>query len=294
MIKHTQAKIAFTTAKEPTFWFGCKHNINPYRGCEHHCIYCDSRSQCYHVEQFDEVVEAKMNMPELLKSELAKKRSKGIMGFGAMSDPWTPAEREIELTKRCLEVLKDFSWPVHLTTKSDMCIRDSELLGEIAKRSYCCVAFTLTTTDDTLAKKIEPNASPPSQRLKAMKRLADSGVKVGTIMTPILPFIEDGKENILSIITATQAAGGTFNIGFLGMTMRDRQRAYFYKKLDEHFPNVRKQYEREYGESYSCSVPNDKELTAYARKLCHDIGMVYDMKNFSYPEKKTEVQVSFL
>ena len=260
MIKDVYAKTAFTQTGNPGGWFGCRYNMNPYRGCEHRCIYCDSRSQCYGVEDFDHVVEAKVNLPELLREELAKKKHKGIMGFGAMSDPWTYAERKMGLTRACLEVLCQFSWPVHLTTKSDMCLRDLDIISEIAKRSYINIVFTLTTADDALARKIEPGAPPPSERLEAMKILADAGVKTGTLMTPVLPYIEDNKENIRQVVQETAGAGGEFCIGYLGMTLRDRQRVYYYSKLDELFPGLRAKYEAAYGESYSCHVPGGAQL----------------------------------
>ncbi len=246
------------------------------------------------MEHFDDVVEAKVNLPNLLRNELAKKKNKGVMGFGAMSDPWTKAERKMRLTRQCLEVLNDFSWPVHLTTKSDLCLDDIELLSELAKRNYCCVNFTLTTTDDVLAKIIEPNAPLPSQRISAMKQLHEAGIKVGTIMTPVLPFIEDNEDNILQVIRGTHKASGTFCIGFIGMTMRDRQRVYFYNALDKHFPGIRRRYEKAYGDNYSCSPPDHQKLTQIARNECNKLGLIFDMKDFSFPGKDTSHQTSFL
>lgn len=295
MIKKTTAKTAFSATSDPDGWFGCRYTINPYRGCEHRCIYCDSRSGCYGVEDFDRVVEAKVNLPEPLRRELAKKKKKEIMGFGAMSDPWTFAEREMKITLKCLEVLCEFSWPVHLTTKSDMCLRDINLLKEIDKRSYTNVVFTLTTADDAIAKKVEPFAPLPSKRLHAMEKMAKAGISTGTLMTPVLPYIEDNEENILKIIEGTKNAGGTFCIFYLGMTMRDRQRAYFYEKLDELFPGTRVKYEKRYGEDYGCSVPDHDRLYEFAKAECEKRNLIYRMKDFSYPYKnKAGVQTSFI
>ena len=295
MIKPITAKTAFSTTSDPDGWFGCRYTINPYRGCEHRCIYCDSRSGCYGVEDFDRVVEAKVNLPELLRLELAKKKRKEIMGFGAMSDPWTFAEREMEITRKCLKVLCEFSWPVHLTTKSDMCLRDIGLLKEMDKRSFANVVFTLTTADDALAAKVEPYAPPPSKRLHAMESLAQAGISTGTLMTPVLPFIEDNEVNLLRIIEDTKNAGGSFCIFYLGMTMRDRQRAYYYERLDALFPGMRRKYEERYGEDYSCSVPGHDSLYEFAKAECEKRGLIYRMKDFPYPQKnKAGVQTSFI
>ena len=130
MTKEIEAKSILVKNKKPAGWFGVHYQFNIYRGCEHHCIYCDSRSLCYRIENFDELI-VKMNAAELLEQELKNRRKKGTIGTGAMSDPYTKSEKEYLLTRRCLVVIAEYNYPVHITTKSNLILRDIDLLEEI-------------------------------------------------------------------------------------------------------------------------------------------------------------------
>ncbi|MCA9968923.1 MAG: radical SAM protein, partial [Anaerolineales bacterium] len=248
MIKSIEAKVMLAHVKQPDTWFGLKYNMNLYRGCQHQCIYCDSRSECYQIENFSDIL-VKENAIALLENELARKRVKGTIGTGSMNDPYMPLEARIGLTRRALEVIARFRFPVHVITKSDLVLRDLDLLRQI-NAVYAAVSFTLTTTDDRLAKKLEPGAPAPSARLRAMKILAENGIHTGVTMMPILPFIEDNVENVTQIVTQAHAHGAAYILPGFGMTLRDRQRAYYYARLDRHFPGLRQQYERRFGNAY--------------------------------------------
>ncbi len=267
MIKEIEAKVLLSTCKDPSAWFGVRYTMNIYRGCEHQCIYCDSRSECYGIEDFRDVL-VKVNAIALLRKELRSKRRKGTVGTGSMSDPYTPAERRYSLTGQALAVLREMGYPVHITTKSDMVLRDLDTLREIARATWASVALTLTTVDDGLAAKIEPGAPSPSRRLLAMKELAAAGVCAGAAMMPILPLIEDNEENIRAIVEAVHAAGGRFIFPGFGMTLRDRCRVYYYEQLDRLFPGLTPQYQRRYGERYNCPVPNARALGQVFEALC--------------------------
>ena len=180
MIREIEAKTLLGHCKDPNGWFGVKYNMNLYRGCEHHCIYCDSRSECYQIADFDGELLVKVNVIELLRKELASKRVKGTVGTGAMQDPYTPSEATLNMTGQALEVIAQWRYPVHIITKSDLILKDLETLVEINK-VHASVCFTITTADDALGKKVEPGAPLVSDRLRAAKVLADRGIPLPDI-----------------------------------------------------------------------------------------------------------------
>jgi len=284
MIKEIRAKKILSHLKQPDSWFGLKYNMNIYRGCQHGCIYCDSRSQCYQIDNFD-VINVKVNAVELLKKELPSKREKGTVGTGSMSDPYIPLERDYRLTRESLKVIANNSFPVHMITKSSLVVRDIDILKEI-NRIYAAVSFTITTSDDKMAEKIEPCAPPPSKRYDAMKALAYEGIYTGVTMMPILPFLEDSEHNIRSIVEKAAEHGAKYIIPYLGLTLRDKQRAYYYKRLDELFPGVRRKYEAKYGNSYQCTVGDSNNLMTKFRDLCSKYGIKTRMDK--YEEEKYE------
>jgi DNA repair photolyase len=280
MIHEIQAKTLVTTVRHPGAWFGARYNMNIYRGCEHQCIYCDSRSECYGIENFADVL-VKVNAIELLERELAHKRIKGVVGTGAMSDPYTPVELKYDLTGQALRTLLRYGFGAHLVTKSDLIRKDAATLAQIAARTSASVAFTVTTADDGLARKLEPGAPVSSARFQALAELAAAGVYTGVTLMPVLPWIEDNEENITAIVERTQQAGGRFVIAFPGLSLRDRQRDYLYRQLDHHFPGLRARYEERYGERYSCPVPNAARLDRLVHELGARLGLVTHMADLA-------------
>jgi len=277
MIREIRAKVLLSHVKQPDPWFGLKYAMNLYRGCQHQCIYCDSRSECYRIENFNSEVLVKANAIELLRQELARKRVKGTIGTGSMNDPYMPLEKDVNLTGRALEVIAQFGFPVHVLTKSDLVLQDLDTLGRISTR-YAAVSFTITTADDELAKRLEPGAPLVSRRLQAMKTLAAHGIYTGIFMMPVLPFIEDSEENVRQIVEQARAHGAAYVVPWFGMSLRDRQRAYYYDRLDELFPGLRDRYERAYGGQYHCAVPNADRLSAVFSALCERYGIAQRME----------------
>ncbi len=279
MIREIQAKVMLAHITHPDGLFGLKYNLTIYRGCPHQCIYCDSRSECYQIENFNDIL-VKVNAVELLRQELPHKRVRGTLGFGSMSDPYLPLEARLNLTGQALQVVAEYSFPVHLITKSSLVLKDLETLVEIS-RTYAAVSFTITTTDDRLAKVIEPGAPSPSERLHAMSVLAAHGVITGVTMMPVLPFIEDNEENVRQVAVQAKASGAAYILPWFGMSLRDRQRSYYYDKLDQHFPGLRQQYERRYGEQYSAPVPNARTLETFFRGVCQELHLPLEMPKFT-------------
>ncbi len=271
-VREIEAKVLLSHVRQPDDWFGMKYNMNLYRGCQHRCIYCDSRSECYQIEDFDGEVLVKANAVELLRKELARKRVRGTIGTGSMNDPYMPLEAEVNLTGRALQVIAEFRFPVHVLTKSDLVLRDLHTLCRI-NETFAAVSFTITTADDGLAKKLEPGAPLVSDRLKAMRVLADHGIHTGVTMMPILPFIEDSWENIAEVVAKAHENGASYIVPAFGMTLRDRQRSYYYDRLDQHFPGLRARYERRFGGRYECAASGARQLAEDFEGLCARIGV---------------------
>jgi DNA repair photolyase len=271
-VTEIEAKVLLSHCRDPDSWFGVMYNMNLYRGCEHHCIYCDSRSACYQIEDFDGELLVKANAIDLLRKELASKRVKGTVGTGAMQDPYTPSEAKLEMTGQALDVIAQMRYPVHILTKSDLVLRDVDRLVAI-NRTYASVCFTITTADDALGKLVEPGAPAVSRRLRAARELVDHGIQVGVALMPVLPYIEDSEENITQIVGRAHEAGVSYVVPWFGMSLRNRQREHFYAQLDAHFPGLRRRYEARYGDRYSCPVPNARRLSAVFHRELARYGM---------------------
>ncbi len=287
--REIQVKGILNTVPGEDEWFGLKYNLNLYRGCEHQCIYCDTRGACYQIENFNKEVLVKVNALELLEDALPRKRKAGIIGFGSMNDPYTPAELVYGLTGKALEIVARHHFPVHIITKSDLVLKDLEILKEI-NTVKARVSFSLTTVDDGLAARLEPGAPSPSRRLGAMEKLAAEGIETGAVMMPVLPFLEDTPENILSVVEAAAAHGAEYIIPAFGVSVREGQREYFYRQLDAHFPGIRQQYEQAFGWQYQCPARNQEELTRLFYDACQKLGL--RTRVYPYPENPETQQLS--
>lgn len=279
------AKTIISGYAENNSWFGNNYNMNIYKGCCHGCIYCDSRSECYRVENFDKV-RAKENALTLIENELRTKRKKGVVGTGAMSDPYNPYEKEYKLTRGALELINRYGFGVSIATKSDLIIRDIDILKEISTHSPVLIKITITTAYDDLCMKLEPNVSPSSQRFKAIRELSSQGIFAGILMMPVLPFIEDTQDNINSIIELAQKSGAKFIYPAFGVTLRQNQRDWFYEKLDEIFPTIKDKYIKNFGNSYECRSLRAKELFGLFKKKCNEYGILYKMNDIITEYKK--------
>ena len=258
-------------------WFGINYNMNIYRGCCHGCIYCDSRSACYGVEEFDRV-RVKDDALRIIRDDLRRKVKPGLVGTGAMSDPYNPFEEELLLTRRALELLWAYGFAASVTTKSPLVTRDIDLFREIGEQSPVLCMVTVTTPDDGLAALIEPHAPPPSQRLRAVGELSAAGIFAGVLLTPVLPFLTDSEENLLAMVEAVRETGARFLYTGLGMTLRMNQRDYYYQRLEERFPGLAERYRKTYGERYQCPVPKARGRWALFTRACDRAGLLYRME----------------
>lgn len=254
-----------------------KNGMNLYRGCTHGCIYCDSRSTCYNMDHDFEDIEVKENAIELLEGALKRKRKKCMIGTGSMTDPYIPAELNIGNVRKALSLLHQYGFGFTVITKSDRILRDLDLLQKINSKAKCVVQMTLTTHDEELCKKLEPNVSTTAERFTALLRLRDAGIPTVVWLCPILPFINDTEENITGILNYCTEAKVRGIICFgMGLTLRDGNRQYFYSQLDRHFPGMKEKYMRTYGAQYLLGSPKGKYLMALFHRHCEQHGIMHD------------------
>lgn len=269
------------------------NGMNVYRGCTHGCIYCDARSDCYQPERPFEDIAVKENAPELLEAALKSKRRLCMIGTGAMCDPYLHAERELNITRRCLEVIAKYGFGVTVLTKSDMILRDIKLLERINNSAKAVVQMTLTTADEDLCRIVEPNVCTTARRVEVLRKMREVGIPTVVWMTPLLPFINDTEENVRSIVRMCAEAGvmGIITFG-MGMTLRSGDREYFYAQLDRFFPGLKERYVSTYGNAYELQSPNAARLWTVFDIECEKYGIEYDqsrifqyMREFPEPEQ---------
>jgi DNA repair photolyase len=272
-VHHTKARTILTRYKTADPWFHIKYSMNLYRGCQHQCIYCDSRSSCYRIENFEDII-IKENAIELLQKELKSLKEKNTIGTGSMNDAYMPIEETMGLTRKALEVIVRYKFPLHVITKSDLVVRDIDLIKEIS-RVHAVVSFSITSANDQLSSIIEPGAPVTSKRFAAMKKLSDAGITTGVTLMPILPHINDTPENITLITEQAKEAGASYILPSFGLTLRDKQKDYFFKKLENFFPEAYREYIKNYKGQYAYMSPNQKELENRLKLLCqkHQINM---------------------
>jgi radical SAM domain protein len=254
-----------------------KNGMNLFRGCTHGCIYCDSRSKCYQMNHKFEDIEVKENGISLLEESLKRKRKKCMIGLGSMTDPYIKEELGLNYTRQALEIINKFGFGVTLITKSANVLRDLDLLKEINSKAKCVIQMTLTTYDEELCKKIEPNVSTTKERVEALKILRDEGIPTVVWLTPILPFINDTEGNIIGILNYCKEAKVFGIICFgMGVTLREGNREYFYSHLDKKFPKLKERYMREYGNNYVANSVNNKKLMGIFHEFCEWNSIVHD------------------
>jgi len=272
-------------------------NMNIYRGCTHGCIYCDSRSRCYNINHDFEDVEIKENALELLEDTLKRKRNKSMIFTGSMSDPYIPIEKELKLTRGALELVYKYGFGITLLTKSDLILRDLDLIKKINEKTKCVVQMTLTASTDSLSKLIEPNVAPVSKRIDALKIFSENNIPTIVWLGPILPFILDNEENICALLDMMikVKVKGILYFG-IGMTLREGNREYYYKQLDKLFPNLKEKYIKYYKNNYFVNSFNNDKLVKLIDETCILNNIMHNTDEiFSYLKKfeeKEYVQLS--
>ena len=274
-----------------------KNGMNLYRGCEHGCIYCDARSDCYHMDHEFEDIEVKENALKLLEDAFRRKRRPCMIGTGSMSDPYMPLESKLCYTRRVLELVERYGFGITLITKSNLVLRDLDLLKRIQNKTKGVVQMTLTTYDEGLCRKLEPGVCTTKKRFETLKVLRDEEIPTVVWLCPVLPFLNDTMENINGILDYCVEASVKGIICFgMGVTLRDGNREYFYRQLDRHFPGLKQEYIRRYGNSYMLDSPNSLELMKLFHSRCEHSGILHDndriFRYLSHFEDKRMEQMS--
>lgn len=269
------------------------NGMNLYRGCTHGCIYCDSRSKCYHMDHAFEDIEVKENALELLEASLRRKRKPCMIATGSMTDPYILPEAKLEYTRRALLLIEKYGFGAAVHTKSARALRDLDVLRRINEKTKAVVQMTLTTADDDLCRIIEPKVSTTGERAEALKIFHQNGIPTIVWLCPVLPFINDTPENITAVLELCADAGVKGIICFgMGLTLREGNREFFYSKLDEHFPGLKEVYIKRFGSSYEVNSPRNTELMRLFHSFCRKSGILHSNDEiFEYLnrfEEKTE------
>ena len=267
-----------------------QNGMNLCRGCLHGCIYCDSRSTCYQINHNFEDIAIKANAPELLEKALRSKRRKCMIGTGSMSDPYLPQEDVLALTRRCLELIAQYDFGATVLTKSDLVLRDLDLLRQINRQQKAVVQMTLTTFDESLCRIIEPHVCTTARRAEVLRILHENGIPTVVWLSPLLPWINDTEENLRGILQYCIEAHVTGIVCFgIGLTLREGNREYFYRALDRHFPTLRRRYEQTYGEAYEIVSPNHARLMQIFHETCSAHGILHSPEDcFRYLKELPE------
>lgn len=282
--KPYRARSMINKLRHTDSWFWVEYSINPYRGCEHRCVYCDARANQYGLsETFNQTVFVKENAVAVLEKQLPRLKP-GIVATGGVCDAYQPAEAKYRISRQVLEALNRHGFAVEIVTKSDLILRDLELLRDINENSWAGVLFTITTCDPQIAGLFEPYSPWPERRLAALERAAKAGLTTGVMMCPLLPGISDDEEHIEEVVQRAREAGAQFVLHG-GLTLkRGVQRDRYFEALELHYPNLVSSYEEWYSESQSPDSEYARQVGQRARAICRKHGLPDRMKRPILPD----------
>ena len=251
MARATYTEIECKSALNRVTNMGFSWSLNPYKGCVHACAYCYARANHSYLglgvgSDFETQLFVKRNMVEVLRGELSSRNWKREeVAIGTSTDPYQPIEGKYKLTRGIISALADFGTPAHLVTKSPLVIRDIDELCRLHERAGARVCFTITTLDPDIWKQMEPGTSPPHQRLRAMKMLADAGIPTGIFLAPVMPRITDGEDHLRAIFEAASVAGASF-VWSSPLRLVPAVRDYYFETIERHYPELLDRYQRNY------------------------------------------------
>lgn len=216
---------------------------------------------------------------EIIRNDLGRKIEPGIISTGSMSDPYNPLEKQLQLTRHSLELISAYRFGVAIASKSPLVTRDADVLREVAAQQPVIVKLSITCADDELSRIIEPNVAKSSERFAAIAELSRQNIYAGVLLMPLLPYINDTEENVLSLVQMAKESGARFIFPGIGLTLRSGQREYFYQQLDKHFPGLKQKYISRYGSRYQASSPKARSLFRSFAQACEQEGLLYQMRD---------------
>jgi len=268
------------------FW--TKYCFDPYTNCEFNCAYCNT-STFRHVgsKTVTVPVQVKVNAPQVLTREMSQLKRKGVISMGLAMDPYQPAEEKYQITRQLLEVCERNSCPFAIGTKSDLILRDMDLISRASNNSRCCVSLSITTLDENLAKFLEPNAPSPKKRLATLRKLSKAGILTGVWVSPIIPYLTDNEENMSEVIKSSVENGAAFVLG----TVLDTRNSAGYKYFLKENPKLVSTYEELYRgqDGARTYYPNDFYLYGLYKRfisICRNFGVKRYMTHFPSPKQE--------
>jgi len=290
MVNEIQVKSILNKHKKRDDWFLDDYSVNPYSGCSFNCIYCYTRGSKYG-ENMAKTLSVKINAPELLEKQLSRRAKKGEYGIIALSsstEPYMPIEEKMKLTRKLLEIILKYKFPVEVATKSKLVLRDLDVLKEIDKNAIlpadltpklkhgAIISFSISTLEEKLAKILEPGAPKPIERVETMKRCKEEGFFAGVCFIPVLPFLSDSGEQLEETIRTVKEHGADF-VFVGGLTLFGKGPAdckmLYYKFLEKHYPKLVPRYKSLYRIFFAPSKEYQKELEGKSRRLCEKYGI---------------------
>ncbi len=293
-MEYVKTRTIMTKSDQGMHWFGIDYHMNLYKGCSYGCIYCDSRSDAYHIKNFDEI-RSKVDALKILEEELASKQYKGVVSFGTLSDPYNELEREYEITRGALELIKKYEFGVSIDTKSDLILRDIDLLKDIKKNNNVIIKISITTYEEDLARDLEPNVISPKRRFEVVKLLRENDIYTGVLMTPVLPFITDSVDNIKQMVRLSKEQDAKFIYTKMGMTLRRKVREYYYENIDKLYKGLSSDYKTVYNKNLVCNPLKYPDLLEIFVNECNKYHILCDMGEIIADYKKkipTKEQIS--
>lgn len=286
-MKEVEAKTILNKHRKRDSWFLDDYSVNPYLGCGFGCVYCYIHGGRYGGTE----LAVKVNAPELLARELrrrAERREYGFIAFSSSTEPWQQLEEKYRLTRRLLEIVAHYRFPVHVLTKSTLILRDLDVLRVVEERAILprdleylgrgvLITFSFSTLDEGLARVFEPGAPPPRERLRVMERCVEEGFMVGAAFIPILPYLSDRPEELREMFREAGDHGASYF--FAGaLTLQGAEKEAYYRILEKEFPDIVPKYRALYRKGWAPPRSYQAALEEEAKRICAELGLRYRLR----------------